>query len=222
MVASGLLVGAASAAAVSTLTPGPAFLSLLGIGATQGRRPAAWFILGHLAGDIAWSLLAMAAIIGSGALGPLVFNLLGIVCAAYLFWIGIKAATARRNSDGTLSISARRPLRRGIAFGLTNPKGYPVAIALFTALLAGHGALTWNMLPALELAAIVGFLAADIVVIMLVGMNWVRRVFSRHELVVSRIFGLVFIGFAVDVARDSLPGLLQRGLRTFASLAAAE
>ena len=38
------------------------------------------------------------------------------------------------------------PLVRGLAFGLSNPKAYPVAIAMFTALLAGHAAsLDWSM-----------------------------------------------------------------------------
>ncbi len=219
MAISALLVGAASAAAVSTLTPGPAFLSLLGIGATRGRTPAAWFIFGHLAGDLLWSTLSMMAIIGSRLLGPLVFELLGLVCGGYLFWIGYKAVAVRKQRDGAPTLAVRRPLLRGVAFGLTNPKGYPVAVALFTAFLAGKGTLTWGMLPALEAAACAGFLAADVVVVGLVGTQWTRRLFRRHEAVISRVCGVVFIGFALEVALESGFGLAHRIRR--ASLAAS-
>ena len=205
-----LLAGAASAAVVSTLTPGPAFLSVLGIGASQGRRPAARFILGHLAGDILWSALAMMAIIGSAILGALAFELLGLVCAGYLFWIGCKTIQTRRSNIGQPGITGPRPLLRGVAFGLTNPKGYPVAIALFTTFLAGKGTLTWSILPALEGAAILGFLAADVLLVVLVGMTWIRRIFRRHEIAISRVCGVVFIGFAVEVALDSALGLFHR------------
>jgi threonine/homoserine/homoserine lactone efflux protein len=210
MATASLMIGAASAAAVSTLTPGPAFLSLLGIGAAQGRRPAAWFILGHLAGDIMWSLLAMIAIVGSRRLGALVFDVLGIACAGYLFWIGLRAVTARRPAGGGAVLAVRRPLARGIAFGLTNPKGYPVAVALFTAFLAGRGTLTWGVLPALEAAACVGFLAADVIVIALVGARWARALYGRHEVAISRIAGLVFIGFALEAAFESVSSLSRR------------
>lgn len=213
MIVTPLIIGAASAAAISTFTPGPAFLSLLGIGAARERGPASRFILGHLAGDILWSMLAMMAIIGARVLGPLVFELLGLLCAGYLFWIGFRAIAMRRNSDGAAALAVRRPLVRGIAFGLTNPKGYPVAIALFTAFLAGKGTLTWGMLPVLEAAASAGFLAADVVVIALVGMKWTRRLFNRHEVAISRIAGLVFIGFAIETALDSAAGLLRRNSR---------
>lgn len=209
MIPTALLLGAASAAVISTLTPGPAFLSLLGIGALQGRRVAFWFILGHLAGDVMWSLLAMVAVIGSQVLGAVVFELLGLACAAYLFRLGFGAVRAR-NAGAASPLAVHRPLRRGIIFGVTNPKGYPVAIALFTTFLGGHGALRWDMVPALEAAAIAGFLAADLVVVALVGAGWARRVFLAHETLVTRLAGLVFIGFALETAWDSLGGLLRR------------
>lgn len=47
-----LLASAAAAGASYTLIPGPAFLALLGIGASQGRRAGAGFLAGHFAGDV--------------------------------------------------------------------------------------------------------------------------------------------------------------------------
>src|SRR3546814_2001278 len=64
-----LYLAAALAGAAYTLTPGPAFLALLGIGAGQGRRAGVKFLAGHFAGDIVWGALALVAIIGSASLG---------------------------------------------------------------------------------------------------------------------------------------------------------
>ena len=64
--------------------------------------------------------------------------------------LGTKAVAVRRRSAGVPLAVVARPLLRGAAFGLTNPKGYPVAVATFTALLAGHAAeLDWRALPPL-------------------------------------------------------------------------
>ena len=55
----GLLAASALAGAAYTITPGPAFLMLLGIGAAQGRSAVTRFVGGHLAGDLTWSSLAL-------------------------------------------------------------------------------------------------------------------------------------------------------------------
>jgi threonine/homoserine/homoserine lactone efflux protein len=140
-----LLLPTLLAAAAYTLTPGPAFLALLGIGATQGRRAGIGFLAGHLAGDVVWASLALIAIIGAQSLGTMVFDLLGLACGLYLCWLGWKAASTRRDADPQAALGARRPLVRGLTFGLMNPKGYPVAVATFTSLLASRSQdLSWE------------------------------------------------------------------------------
>ena len=46
-----VLLASFSAGALYVLSPGPAVLALIGIGASGGRGPAARFVIGHLAGD---------------------------------------------------------------------------------------------------------------------------------------------------------------------------
>ncbi len=203
-----LLLASCAAGAAYTLTPGPGFLALLGIGAAQGRRAGAGFILGHFAGDVLWSSLALLAIIGARAIGPLVFDLLGLVCGGYLAWLGARAVGARRRDPDAPVAKVRRPLLRGLAFGLTNPKGYPVAVATFTALLASHAAdLDWQALPPLLAAACVGFLSGDCVLIAIAGAARVRRLYRRHELWIVRASGLLFLGFAAAAIMGAAPGL---------------
>jgi threonine/homoserine/homoserine lactone efflux protein len=206
-----ILLSAALAGATYTLIPGPAFLALLGIGASRGRRAGAGFLAGHFAGDILWASLALIAIIGAHAISRTFFDTLGIVCGCYLCWLGFGALRARRDATGRLTAEPRRPLVRGLTFGLTNPKGYPVAIAMFTALLSGVAdRLEWAALPALLAAACAGFILADIALVLLVGTGWVRRFYARHDIGIARASGLIFIGFGIHAITEALPGWFGR------------
>lgn len=208
MVPPTLLLASATAGAIYTLTPGPGFLMMLGIGASQGRRAGAGFVIGHFAGDILWSTLALVAVIGAREIGSLVFDLLGLVCGLYLGWLGLVAVAQRRRAPGVVQVMAPRPMRRGLTFGLTNPKGYPVAVATFTALLSGHAAeLGWSALPPLVLAACAGFALADLVLVGVAGAAGVRRLYARHEIWIVRASGLLFLGFAVATILHAAPGL---------------
>jgi threonine/homoserine/homoserine lactone efflux protein len=195
----GLLLAAAVAGGAYTLAPGPAFLALLGIGAGSGRRAGALFLTGHFVGDVVWGTFALIAIIGARTVGTTVFSVLDFICGVYLCWLGFRAVTARRLDDGSTTFVPRDPLRRGLAFGLSNPKAYPVAVAMFTALLAGHAAaLDWTALPPLLAAACCGFVGADVILIAIIGARPVRRWYSRHALWVTRASGVLFLGFGIE------------------------
>jgi len=195
----GLLLASAVAGGAYTLAPGPAFLALLGIGAGSGRRAGAWFLAGHFAGDVFWAALALVAIIGARTIGTTIFSVLDLICGMYLCWLGYRAVTTRRLDDGSTTFAPRHPLRRGIVFGLSNPKAYPVALAMFTALLAGHAAaLDWTALPPLLAAACAGFVTADVILVTVIGAGPVRRWYRRHALWVTRASGVIFIGFGLQ------------------------
>ncbi|MCX8999547.1 LysE family translocator [Rhizobiaceae bacterium BDR2-2] len=204
-----LLTGAFLAALFYVLIPGPAFLALLGIGAGQGRQAGAWFMGGHLVGDLVWSTMALVAIIGAKTLGTALFDVLGLLCGLYLAWIGWRAFSARPQADGRSMLAVERPFRRGLIFGLTNPKGYPVALATFTALIAGSAqSLEFSTLPVLLAVSFLGFLVADMILIGVIGAGFVRRFYRRHETVIVKCSGLLFMGFAVQALWHSVPGLL--------------
>jgi threonine/homoserine/homoserine lactone efflux protein len=208
---SSILISAFLAGAIYTLIPGPAFLALLGIGASRGRRAGAGFLVGHFAGDVLWSSLALIAIIGAHAIGRTVFDVLGLLCGLYLCWLGATALGAKRTASGELAAQPKRPLLRGLTFGLTNPKGYPVAIAMFTAMLSSTAdKLTWSAFPALLASACVGFILADIVVVSIVGAGFVRRLYRRHDVWVARVSGIIFIGFGLHAILEGGAGLFGR------------
>ncbi|MDQ0395242.1 LysE family translocator [Labrys monachus] len=192
---------------IYTIAPGPAFLALFALGAAKGRGPGAWFMAGHLVGDVLWSVLALAAIIGVSQVGPALFDVLGICCGLYLIYMGARAVMTSRDGKAAV-IGAERPLVNGIFFGLTNPKSYPVALATFGALVAPHGSqITWSDTPALIVSALFGFLAAYAILYCAIGLPPVRRFFSRYGVWVTRVVGVVFIGFGAKSLADGARGL---------------
>jgi threonine/homoserine/homoserine lactone efflux protein len=200
-----ILMAAAMAGAIVVLTPGPAVLALLGIGAAQGRRAGAGFLVGHLVGDTLWAMLALTALIGARVIAPVVFQTLAAICGAYLLYLGVRAVLVRRDATGQVSTSVRRPLHRGLMFGITNPKSYPVTLSVFTALLAGNlESLTAANAPLLLGAVFIGFLVADAILIWLVGTPPLRRLYRAGEIWIVRATGVMFIGFAVTTLWQAL------------------
>ena len=194
-----LLADAAVAGAIVVLTPGPAVIAFLGIGAAQGRREGAKFLIGHLAGDLFWSALALTALVGARLVAPWVFNALATFCGLYLAYLGARSLLARRSASGVSALESRRPLLRGLTFGLSNPKSYPVTLAVFTALLAGQLAdFSLGQAPLLLASCFAGFIAADAILVWLVGIGPVRRFYHRHEIWIIRATGAMFLGFAAN------------------------
>ncbi len=207
-----LPVLAATAGALYIVTPGPAFVALLGLCAARGRRAGFGFVLGHMAGDLLWTSLALLALVGAQAIHPAVFDLLGLACGLYLLVLGWQALKARSAAEAGLALFDR-PLRRGLIFGLTNPKGYPVAVGMFAALLGPHAAeLDFALAPALVAASMAGGAVAALGLVAFAGLAGVRRFYTRRERLVTRAAGLLFVGFGLSAIASAAPGLLGRRL----------
>ena len=204
-----LLLAVLASGFIYGITPGPGVLAVFGIGAARGRRAGAGFLCGHLLGDVVWCSTALVAIVGAREIGSSAFDVLGVLSGLYLFWLGMRAIRARRSTDDAPQGAARQPFWHGIMFGLTNPKAYPVAVATFTALLSSRAELLqWSMLPALIFLSFLGGILAYAILIGIVGARRVRTLYQRHELAITRICGVMFIGFAINALMHAVPGLL--------------
>jgi len=205
-----ILAATLVAAYLYVVTPGPAFLALFTLAASRGRASGAWFIIGHLIGDVTWGALAVAAIVGANQIGPALFEALGFACGLYLVTLGWRAVTTRRDAPPR-TIGATRPLATGMAFGLTNPKSYPVALAMFSAIVAPYvGALRMADAPQMFLAAFLGFLIADATLIFAAGLPAVRKFFLSHGVAVTRIVGVLFILFGARSISDAAGSAMRR------------
>jgi threonine/homoserine/homoserine lactone efflux protein len=204
------LVSAAAAGCLYVVSPGPAVLALVGIGAAKGRAPAGWFLIGHLFGDTLWCSLAVVALVGAQVLDPLVFEVVALACGLYLGRLGWRAVTAT-SAKAADDLVGDAPWRRGVLFGLTNPKSYPVALSMFTALLAGQAdQLGFQAMPALLAAAFVGFLLGDVILVWSVGTGFMRRLYALHAVWIVRVTGALFLAFSAATLADAVPKLWRR------------
>ncbi|MGN7743037.1 LysE family translocator [Pseudomonas sp. 22526] len=206
---SSLLLAVLASGFIYGITPGPGVLAVFGIGAARGRRAGAGFLCGHLLGDVVWCSTALIAIVGAREIGSSAFDVLGVLSGLYLFWLGLRAIRSQRGSAQEPQGPARQPFWHGILFGLTNPKAYPVAVATFTALLSSRAELlNWSMLPWLIFLSFLGGIGAYAILIGIVGARRVRTLYQRHELAITRLCGVMFIGFAINALLHAVPGLL--------------
>jgi len=206
-----LVFATAAAGFLYIVSPGPAVLALFSLAATQGRSAGARFVTGHLVGDVLWGTLALAAIIGVNQIGAVVFQGLGLICGIFLIWLGIRAIFGASAAKGT-AVGASRPLATGVIFGLTNPKAYPVSVAMFTALTAGFaGQMHWSDAPYLMVAAFAGFILANGLLVFWAGLPAVRRFILSHGGFVTRAVGVVFVLFGCKSVSDAAVGFMRRG-----------
>jgi threonine efflux protein len=205
-----LIAATAAAGFLYIVSPGPAVLALFSLAAAEGRGAGARFVTGHLVGDVLWASLALAAIIGVSEVGSAVFHGLGLLCGLFLVWLGLRALFGQGRA-AAVPVGAARPLATGVVFGLTNPKAYPVSLAMFTALTAGYaGQMHWSDAPYLMVAAFAGFVLANGLLVFWAGLPAVRRFVGRHGTIITRAVGLVFVLFGCRSIADALSGVGRR------------
>ena len=188
---------------VYSVIPGPAVLLVFSLAAQHGRGMGARFLIGHMAGDVVWSSMAFASILGVSQMGPLLFEVLGAGCGLYLIYLGIKAMLAKSIGEAPV-LRGHRPYRAGFLFGLTNPKAYPVAVAVFTALLARYAVeLSWSSLPLMGLSAWIGIVLGYVATLFWAGLPLVRRFFLTHGVIVTRVIGVTFVLFGAKSIIDA-------------------
>ena len=81
-------------------------------------------------------------------------------------------------------------------------------MATFTAALQRAELFDWSMLPWLIFSSFVGGIVAYAILIAVIGARQVRMVYQRHELAITRICAVMFIGFVINALLHAVPGLL--------------
>jgi threonine/homoserine/homoserine lactone efflux protein len=177
---------------------------VLGLTAKEGRKAGAMFVSGHLVGDVLWGALALASILGVSVFGKGLFIVLAIVCGSYLMFLGFKAAFYPKETS-EIQLKERDILKAGALFGVTNPKAYPVALAMFTSFVGAEALkLTLSDMPLIFIVSLFGFIIADIVLIFFAGLAPLRRFFLTNQILVTRIVGISFILFGLKILVETL------------------
>lgn len=201
------------ALAVVCLVPGPDMVLLLQTAATQGRsRGLATAVgLGLARGaHVALAAVGLAALLRTA---PWAFDIVRMVGAAYLIWLGIKIwLTPSRMSDGASVATASSPalwraaLWRGLLTNITNPKALLFCSVLLPQFIqpgSGDVALQFLLLG----CVVVGIgLLFDIVYIYAGATlgRWIRK--HPIMLVIQRwTFASVLIGFGAQLTLMDRP-----------------
>ena len=193
---------------VYIIVPGPIFFSLMGLIAHRGKRSGCRLIAGCLLGDLGWTVIAMTSLISSSLLDPRLFLALNAACGAYLIWLAIKALRATGGTHNE-TLNTRRPLRRGIALGVFNPKSYPVLMSLLAGFIGPYlQAPSW-----MQALAIFGWIAASMIgtyglFVLACALPLIKRMFLQHTVLVSRLVGLLFLFFGASLLTKLAENLL--------------
>ena len=164
MVDSSTLAAFVLASFILVVIPGPGVLFVISRGVALGRKAAVLTVLGHELG-----LLLQIGFVAAG-IGSLVersvvaYEVLRLVGAAYIVYLGVQAIRHRRALSTVLDVTATRSprhiVREGFVVGATNPK----AIVFFTAVLPqfvdpGGAAVPLQMLVLGLISVTVAFLS---------------------------------------------------------------
>lgn len=143
------IIAFTAVAIVAILSPGPAILLALRNGITFGLRAVFWSSLGNIAGLFC---LSAASMLGLGLLlksSALLFGLVKLLGALYLFYIGMRHLLGRASvvsvaGNDVATVLVPRPhqlFRESILIAVTNPKPILFFTALFPQFLSAKEAL---------------------------------------------------------------------------------
>ncbi len=195
------LLAFTAVAAVAIVSPGPATLLALRNSMAWGPQTAIWSSLGNVCGLFC---LSAAAMLGLGVVlqsSALLFALVKLVGAGYLFWIGVKQLTGRGVSlvpaegDAATAPPTRRKLfTEAVLTASTNPKPILFFTALFPQFLDAHAALLPQFLELTGLFMALSF-ASLITYALLASRARAVLMRPRFSLWVGRTVGAIFVSF---------------------------
>jgi threonine/homoserine/homoserine lactone efflux protein len=188
------------------LVPGPSVLFVVGRALSLGRGPALLTVVGNAGGEFV-QVMAVAA--GVGALlqrSTAAFEVMRLVGAAYLVFLGVRAIVRRRDASAALQGDRVMPGRRrvlwdGFLVGVSNPKSLAFFIAVLPGFVDSTGGAVFLQLLLLGLIWVVIALLSDSLWALAAGQarSWFGRSPRRLE-AMGATGGATMIGLGVYLA----------------------
>lgn len=190
---------------LAVMSPGPDFAMVLRNSLIYSRRVGILAAVGLGLGillHVTYSLLGIGLIISQSIL---LFNIIKLLGAAYLIYIGIKSLFAKRQpelnekfSDTGAEMSTLAAIRLGFLTNALNPKATLFFLALFTQVINPETTSFIKMLYGIEMSA--ATFAWFSIVALLLTQQRINRVFSGIKHHLERVFGIVLIALGIKVA----------------------
>lgn len=190
---------------LAVMSPGPDFVMMLRSSLKYSRRTAIWSAVG-LGGGIAlhvtYCLLGIALIISQSIV---LFNVIKLLGAAYLIYIGIKSLQSKKvdkvealHVHKTEDISHLQALKLGFLTNALNPKATIFFLALFTQVISPTTAVAWKLAYGLEM--VLATIAWFSLVAIFMTQNPIRKAFMGVKHHVEHVFGAVLLALGIKVA----------------------
>ncbi|NVM93613.1 LysE family transporter [Arthrobacter wenxiniae] len=200
-----LWLALAGAGAMISLTPGAGAINTMSNALTSGFRRSFWGILGQQLALVMHVIIVAAGVGILVSSSPFLFHLIRYVGAAYLVYLGVRKLLAKAEASDAGGAPAAvehgfAMFRRGLWVNLLNPK----AIVFFLAFMPQFIRPERPLLPQYVI------LTATVVVIDIIVMWFIfaagakqlkhLTTSERGQLVLNRIFGILFIGVGILLA----------------------
>ncbi|MGH8917126.1 MAG: LysE family translocator [Actinomycetes bacterium] len=209
------LLGFAAAATLLILAPGPDTMLVMRNALRGGRRVGVCTAAGTLTGLVSWAVAAALGLSSLLAASRVGYDLLRVVGALYLIWLGVTTLWRRHPTGVDGSGPAPEPGRpaaaaprlgrgyiNGVISNVCNPKIGVFFVAFLPGFIpSGVSVGEFSFLLGLWFAVETGIWLAAIVWMVVRGVGWLHRPGVQRKL--ERITGLVLIGFGVRLATET-------------------
>jgi threonine efflux protein len=197
-----ILLGIATMQFVAAASPGPNFILVTNYTLSKSRLSGLLVACGILLASLTWALLA------AGGLGvflsrfPTIYNILQLVSAGYLVWLGLKVLLGVwRSRSSTLAqreppaLSNWQAVRAGFITNMTNPKSVAYYSSLFLVMVPSD-APSWLLAAAVGVAFSVSAIWWTSVPL-LFATGPVRSCYERIRHVIDTVMGALLIGLGM-------------------------
>lgn len=192
---------------LAVMSPGPDFAMVLRNSVLYSRRVGVLAALGLACGimlHITYSLLGVGLIISQSIV---LFNLIKLLGAAYLIYVGFKSLISKRenNKEELISkkvsekkISDLQAIKMGFLTNALNPKATLFFLALFTQVISPTTPIAVKMLYGAEMT-VATFIWFTFVALILTHRH-INKVFVKVRFQLEKVFGVVLIALGIKVA----------------------
>ena len=185
---------------IAAASPGPSFLVVAQNTLTHSKKIGFYTSCGVLLGDllhVTYCLLGIGVIIANSLI---LFNIIKFIGSAYLIYIGIKSLRSKpqKIEQNKANRNPKNGFKDGFFTTALNPKATLLFLSLFTVTIPAT--TPWQILIIITLCIFFTIFTWNILFISFLNNNYIRKIFTKFENWLNKIFGALLIGLGIKVA----------------------
>lgn len=191
----------------AVVAPGPNFIAILHVAASENRKAALMTAAGVGFGTFIWAAAGVYGLKALFTVLPATALAIKLAGAVYLIWVGIKLwreagrMALEMEAGAARQMSLLQAFNFGLLTNLANPKTAVFAASLF-AVSVPPGAPAWFAI--LSIATIVGISLSWYTLLATVGsLDVFARLYNRARTTMLRITGAIFVAYGLKLIVDN-------------------